>query len=186
MIFNVQITDKTAFTLTPEEGSRIRELITQQIDVSFREYIHRKTGMEDSNVSAMLNGKRNLTIGMLRKLISGTRMEIEDCTLTFTLENTSGGIVQTAVLPTLEEMLFLQEQNGSGESTDQQFQMILKKSPSMQEMAQKTSDSETLFETTISEDQSSSLEKRQGKLKTLLASRSWETKEESSDSSSTD
>lgn len=172
MIFNVQITDKTSFTLTPEEGSRIRELITQQIDVSFREYIRRKTGMEDSNVSAILNGKRNLTIGMLRKLISGTRMEIEDCTLNFTLENTSGGIVQTAVLPTLEEMLFLQEQNESGENevpdiySEPTQPKIKPDSPSP--------------------DQSSSSETPQGKLKTLLASRSWEKTEESSDSSSAD
>lgn len=180
MIFNVQITDKTSFTLTPEEGSRIRELITQQIDVSFREYIRRKTGMEDSNVSAILNGKRNLTIGMLRKLISGTRMEIEDCTLNFTLENTSGGIVQTAVLPTLEEMLFLQEQNESGEMLVDDLDSEQPTQERIQEIQQ------GVLNLPPSPDQSSSSETPQGKLKTLLASRSWEKTEDSSDSSSTD
>lgn len=170
MIFIIETTDKTTFCITPEQGNQIREAITQQIDVSFRYYIQTKVGLEDSNVSAILSGKRNTTVGMLRRLLSGTRIEVESCTLNFTLENTSGGIVKTVDLPTLEEMLFLQEQNESGQNqeTEHPFQPLLNKASSP------------------SPNPSSSSEKPQGRLKTLLGSRSWEKTEESSDSSSND
>ena len=174
MIFSIDTTDKTSFCLTPEQGGRIRELITQQIDISFRYYLQTYVGLEESNVSAILSGKRNMTIGMLRRILSGTRIELELCTLNFTLENTSGGIVQTADLPTLEEMLSLQEQNESGEHTPDQIKQ------DVQQILEQDSPSSR------SPEPSSSSEKVPGKLKTLLASRSWEKPEESSDSSSPD
>lgn len=141
---------KTSFYLTPEQGNKIRELIVLQIDTSFRYYINNKVGLADSNVSAILNGKRPLSISMLEKILSGTRITLAQCTLNFTLENVSGGIVPYVPSPTIEEMLYSQEIGQLDE------------------------------ENNVS-DQSSQSGKGQGKLKTLLGSRSWENPEESSD-----
>lgn len=147
--------DKTRFYLTPEAGSAIRDTILQQIDVSFRSYITDRVGLHQSNVSAILSGSRPTTFAMLERILSGTRIEITQCIVSFTLENTSGGIVKTADSPTLEEMLYYQEETGEG-----------------------------LPDLSDSESPSFSSEKPPGRLKTLLATRSWENQEESSDSSS--
>lgn len=181
MIIEIKANEKTSFRLTPEQGSQLRELVVQQIDVSFREYCFNKIGMPDSNVSAILLGKRNMTVSMLRRLLSGTRIEVEECILSFTLGNTSGGIVKPAVLPTLEEMLSSQEQNDSAEMLIDDLQ----EEPLTQERILEIHRGVLKLDSP-SPNHSSSSEKPQGKLKTLLASRSWENQDESSESSSED
>lgn len=181
MQIEIPVGDKTVFTLTPEIGSLIREAIVQQIDVSFRSYLKQRTGLEETNVSSMLAGKRNMTIGMLRRLLSGTRIEVELCTLNFTLENTTGGIVQTADSPTLEEMLSLREQSDSEEMEHHlETQEELDKQEKIATFGLKFG----MTNPPTLPTPSSSSEKPQGRLKTLLASRSWENQDESSDSSS--
>lgn len=110
MKFNVPPDDKVSFLLTPEQGDMIREFIIQQIDVSFRYYVMEVIGMHYPNVSSILSGKRRLSISHLRRLLSGTRIDVEQCSLSFTLENLGGGIVEPASSPTLEEMLSSHEE----------------------------------------------------------------------------
>lgn len=104
---------RTTFTLSPEQGNQLRELILLQITTSFRHYVNETVGLADSNVSAILSGKRPLSLFMLQKILSGTRMELVECTLNFTLENTAGGIVPRVQSQTIEEMLSSQEMNES-------------------------------------------------------------------------
>lgn len=111
MKFSIPPDDKVSFLLTPEQGELIREFIVQQIDVSFRYYVISVVGMHYPNVSSILSGKRRLSISHLRRLLSGTRIEVEECILSFTLENLGGGIVENVDSPTLEEMLSLHEEN---------------------------------------------------------------------------
>lgn len=155
MKITVPITKSTSFYLTPEQGTQIRDAIMMQIDVSFTFYIEKVVQMHRPNISTILAGNRVTTINNLRKLLSGTRIEIQECVMSFTLESTSGGIVKPATSPTLEEMSYLQESNESDLEYPETFNTP-----------------------------SSELVKPQGRLKTLLATRSWEQAEDTSESSS--
>ena len=152
MEIHLTLPEKTSFKLTPEQGNQIREAIMQQIDVSFTYYIEKVVMMHRTNVTSILSGNRVTSIDNLRKILSGTRIEVTQCTTSITLENISGGIVPTADSVTLEEMLSYQEDNGL-DHTDPQD----------------------------SQDPSLESEKPQGKLRTLLDSPLWENPEESSE-----
>lgn len=155
MKIELPISKKVSFLLTPEQGNIIRDLIIQQIDVSFRYYVSEVLNMHASNVSSILSGKRVTSIENLEKLISGTNLEITECLVKFTMENVYGDNVRPADLLTTEEMLSSAEEIGSDHLSPQ-----------------------------CSNTPSSLSEKPQGKLRTLLATRSWENPEENSEKSS--
>ena len=105
MQFSIKVNPKQAFWLTPEDGARIREAITSQITTSFRYYVNHTVGLQISNITNSLNGNRKITLDTLIRLLSGTRIELSPCLITFTLENTSGGIVPIAGSPIQDAML---------------------------------------------------------------------------------
>lgn len=149
MIIEVPTSKKVSFLLTAEQGSQIRDLIVQQIDCSFRYYVREVLGLHNSNVSSILSGKRVTSIENLEKLISGTNLEVVECSVKLTLENVYGENAPHADSLTTEEMLSSPEEIGSDHISHQDL-----------------------------EDPSSVSEKPQGRLKTLLDTRSWENPED--------
>lgn len=183
MIIEVPVTDKTAFYLDPEQGNKIRDVITSQIDTSFSYYLQNKVMMHRTNISSILSGRRVTTIDNLRKLLSGTRIELVACTMSFTLENTTGGIVPTAPSPTLEETLYCQD--GIGSDQDEELPEHWTE-PHLPNTTEQPTQQEPYTSPHPSPENSSELEKPLGRLKTLLENRSREQVEDTSGSSSTE
>ena len=178
MDIKIKPDDKLSFFLTPEQGEEVREAILQQIDTSFRVYVRETVGMHYPNVHNFLTGQRRISIQNFLKLLSGTRIELGECTLHIILENLGGGIVKTVDLPTIEETLSSLE----GSELDP-----LLPNSQMEPESSQTQKEESRQPTSHAQEQSSpssSSGKHLEELKTALGSRSWEQAEKSSDKSS--
>jgi hypothetical protein len=99
--------DITSIKLTPGEGARIRELLCSNTQYSFTTYL-KKVGLISTNVYPFLTGDKPVTIATLRKLFSGTNIDIT-CQVLLTLDDQNGELVSNAVSMTLEEMLSSKE-----------------------------------------------------------------------------
>lgn len=97
--------EHTSLRLTEKEGEYLRELILNQIDCSWPSYLRDRVGMHPNNVYAYLTGAKPISIKNIRRLLSGTRITIEECQLNIILGNTSGGIVNDVDSTTLEDVL---------------------------------------------------------------------------------
>ena len=183
MIIEVPVTEKTAFKLDPEQGNKIRDAITSQIDTSFSYYLQHKVMMHRTNVSSILSGRRVTTVDNLRKLLSGTRIELVACTMSFTLENVTGGIVKTVPSPTLEETLYYPDETGSDPNEELPEHWS---EPSTLNTTEQHIQQEQYTSQHPSPENSLELEKPLGRLRTLLENRSKEQVDDTSDSSSTE
>jgi len=117
MLIDKEAQDHTSLHLTEREGEHIREIILTKIDCSWSYYLRNRVGMSPPNVHAYLSGKKPISFRNLKKLLSGTDVEAS-CQTVVTLENTRGGIVETADSIPLEEMLSSPEAEESFEEND--------------------------------------------------------------------
>ena len=99
--------DITSIKLTSEEGARIREILCSNTHMTFPTYL-KKVGLMSPNVYPFLSGDKPVTIATLRKLFSGTNVDIT-CQVILTLDDQNGELVQSAGSITLEEMLSSRE-----------------------------------------------------------------------------
>ena len=196
MKINIPAKEELTFYLNSEQGARIRDLIASQITCSFRHYVNEVVGLHISNITSILNGRRKTSISMLRRLLSGTRIELNECQITFILENTHGGIVPvvdsqqietTSSLldeklletldPSLDPSSHLPETESFTNRTSEDHPLPPEQSLPQQEPPPTS---------TPQSQPSSPLVKPLEGLKTALASRSWENQDESSDTSGPD
>lgn len=96
--------ESTSLVLTAEQGKEIRNLIEQNIRCSFGHYVSDIVCLARTNVYSYLNGDRPITIKTLRKLLSGTDIQIQCITL-LTLENVIGEPAQDVDFVGLEDAL---------------------------------------------------------------------------------
>ena len=99
--------DITSIKLTSGEGARIREILCSNTHLSFTSYL-KKVGLISTNVYPFLTGDKPVTIATLKKLFSGTNVDIT-CQVLLTLDDQNGALVPNAGSITLEEMLSSKE-----------------------------------------------------------------------------
>ena len=96
--------DSTTITITPTQGSEIREYLEKNIDCRFSTYCQ-QVGIGYTNILAMLGGRKTLSLKTLQRLFSRTEIEIE-CRVEFIIQKKSGNPANDACYPSLEEELF--------------------------------------------------------------------------------
>lgn len=101
--------DHTSLLLSEKEGQEIRDYIVSQINCSFEWYVRNIIHMHPSNVHAYLAGQKTISIGNLKKILSGTQFEISECTLQLTISKNAGSDAEPAPSVNLEEVLLHHE-----------------------------------------------------------------------------
>src|SRR5690606_5850952 len=118
LLIHKETLDHTPLLLTEQEGEELREMIVKQITCSFSFYVNNILHMHASNVHNYLTGRKPITINNLRKLLSGTKLEISECFLQLTVEKAAGKPAQDADFIPLEEMLSCPESDLLGQDTE--------------------------------------------------------------------
>lgn len=106
----------TTILLTPEQGAEIKALLEKNIDCRFTSYCH-TIGMAYSNISAMLGGRKKISLKSLERLFSATTFTIE-CRTEFIIQSCLTTDAQDVNYPSLEDELFLE---GRDESPTEQL-----------------------------------------------------------------
>jgi hypothetical protein len=102
------VSDHTSLLLNEKDGNEIRDMIVCNIQCSFAAYI-RKVGLHASNVHMYLTGQKPISVGVLKKLLSGTPLQVTECLIQLTLEKEDGIPATTAPAVSLEEELCFHE-----------------------------------------------------------------------------
>ncbi len=101
--------EHTSLLLSEKEGQEIRDFIVTQINCSFESYVRNIIHMHPSNVHAYLAGQKRISLENLRKILSGTKFEVSECTLQLTISKNAGSDAETAPSVNLDEVLLHHE-----------------------------------------------------------------------------